>query len=47
MIGNFNSKQKIAILLSPFLFVVMYGVYQGFAAILGSNLGWCAGFAVY
>lgn len=47
MIGNFNSKQKIAILLSPFLFVVMYGVYQGFAAILGSNLGWYAGFAVY
>jgi hypothetical protein len=47
MIGNFNSKQKIAILLSPSLFVVMYGVYQGFAAILGSNLGWYAGFAVY
>ncbi len=44
---KFNSKQKIAILLSPILFVVMFAVYQGFAAILGSNLGWYAGFAIY
>jgi membrane protease YdiL (CAAX protease family) len=47
MMTNFNSKQKIAILISPVLFVVMFAVYQGFAAILGSNLGWYAGFAVY
>ncbi len=47
MMPNFNSKQKMAILLSPVLFVVMYAVYQGFAIILGSNLGWYAGFAVY
>lgn len=47
MITNFDSKQKMAIPLSPVLFVVMFAVYQGFAAILGSNLGWYAGFAVY
>ena len=47
MMTNFNSKQKIAILLSPVLFVVMFGVYQAFAAILGSTLGWYAGFAIY
>ena len=47
MMTKFNSKQKIAILLSPILFVVMFAVYQGFAAILGSNIGWYAGFAIY
>ena len=47
MMTNFNSKQKMAILLSPVLFVVMFAVYQGFAIILGSTLGWYAGFAVY
>ena len=46
-IFSLNSKQKIAISLSPILFFVMFGVYQGFAGILGSNLGWYAGFAVY
>lgn len=40
-------KQRIAIGLSPVLFLVMFGVYQGFARILGSDLGWYAGFAVY
>ncbi len=44
---DFNQKQKIAILLSPILFVVMFVVYQGFAALLGSDLGWYAGFAIY
>ena len=44
---SFNSKQKIAILLSLILFLVMFAVYQGFAALLGSDLGWYAGFAVY
>ena len=47
MMTKFNSKQKIAILLSPILSVVMFAVYQGFAAILGSNIGWYAGFAIY
>jgi hypothetical protein len=47
MIGNLNPKQKIAILLSPALFLVMFAVYQGFSKILGSNLGWYAGFAIY
>lgn len=47
MIGSFNAKQKVAILLPPVLFVVMYGVYQGFATLLGRNLGWYAGFAIY
>jgi membrane protease YdiL (CAAX protease family) len=44
---DFNQKQKIAILLSPILFAVMLIVYQGFAAVLGSDLGWYAGFAIY
>ena len=44
---KFNSKQKIAILLSPILFTVMLAAYQGFAAIFGSNFGWYAGFAIY
>ena len=44
---DFNEKQKIAILLSPILFVVMFVVYQGFAAVLGRNLGWYVGFAIY
>ena len=44
---DFNQKQKIAILLSPILFAVMFVVYQGFAALLGSDLGWYAGFAIY
>jgi membrane protease YdiL (CAAX protease family) len=44
---NFDSKQKTAILLSPVLFLVMFAVYQGFATILGSDLGWYAGFAIY
>lgn len=44
---SFNSKQKIAILLSPVLFLVMFAVYQGFAGILGNDLGWYAGFAIY
>jgi membrane protease YdiL (CAAX protease family) len=44
---DFKQKQKIAILLSPILFAVMFVVYQGFAALLGSNLGWYAGFAIY
>lgn len=39
--------QRIAIGLSPVLFLVMFGVYQGFAKILGNDLGWYAGFAVY
>lgn len=47
MTRHFNSKQKMAILLSPVLFVVMFAVYQGFATILGDNLGWYAGFAIY
>ena len=42
-----NSKQKIAILLSPILFVFMIAVYQGFAILLGKDLGWYAGFAIY
>jgi membrane protease YdiL (CAAX protease family) len=42
-----NKKQRIAIILSPVLVLVMFGVYQGFAKILGNNLGWYAGFAVY
>lgn len=42
-----NKKQKIAIILCPVLTIVMFGVYQGFAKILGNNLGWYAGFAVY
>ena len=42
-----NLKQKIAIFLSPALFFVMFIVYQGFARILGSDLGWYAGFAIY
>jgi membrane protease YdiL (CAAX protease family) len=42
-----TSKQKIAILLAPILFFVMFGVYQGFVGILGRNLGWYAGFAIY
>jgi membrane protease YdiL (CAAX protease family) len=45
--AKFDSRQKMAILLSPVLFVVMFAVYQGFAAVLGSHLGWYAGFAVY
>lgn len=40
-------KQRIAIGLSPVLFLVMFGVYQGFARILGNDLGWYAGFAIY
>jgi membrane protease YdiL (CAAX protease family) len=44
---DFNQKQKIAILLSPILFAVMLLVYQGFARLLGSSLGWYAGFAIY
>ncbi len=44
---NFNLKQKTAILLSPILFVVMYGVYQAFAILLDNNLGWYAGFGIY
>jgi membrane protease YdiL (CAAX protease family) len=44
---DFNQKQKIAILLSPLLFGVMFLVYQGFAILLGKNLGWYAGFAIY
>jgi uncharacterized membrane protein required for colicin V production len=47
MMAKFSSRQKMAILLSPVLFVVMFAVYQGFAAVLGSTLGWYAGFAVY
>jgi membrane protease YdiL (CAAX protease family) len=47
MIANFNPKQKIAILLSPILFVGMFLVYQGFAILLGDSLGWYAGFAIY
>ncbi len=47
MIGSLNTKQKTAILLPPILFAVMYGVYQGFATLLGSDLGWYAGFAIY
>jgi hypothetical protein len=42
-----TSKQKIAILLAPILFFVMFGVYQGFVRILDYNLGWYAGFAIY
>jgi hypothetical protein len=42
-----DKKQKIAIILSPFLTLVMFGVYQDFAKIFGNNLGWHAGFAVY
>jgi membrane protease YdiL (CAAX protease family) len=44
---SLNSKQKIAILLSPILFIAMFLVYQGFARILGNELGWYAGFAIY
>jgi len=44
---SLNSKQKIAILLSPILFVVMFAAYQTLARILGSDLGWYAGFAIY
>lgn len=44
---SFNKKQKIAISLSPILFIVMLLVYQGFARVLGSELGWYAGFAIY
>jgi len=44
---SLNSKQKIAILLSPLLFFIMFAVYQGFAIVLGKNLGWYAGFAIY
>jgi membrane protease YdiL (CAAX protease family) len=44
---NFKQKQKIALLLSPILFAVMFIVYQGFAALLGNDLGWYAGFAIY
>jgi membrane protease YdiL (CAAX protease family) len=47
MIGSLNTKQKIAVLLPPILFAVMYGVYQGFATLFGRNLGWYAGFAIY
>ncbi len=44
---SLNSKQKIAILLAPILFVIMLAVYQGFAILLGKDLGWYAGFAIY
>jgi hypothetical protein len=44
---DFNKKQQIAILLSPILFVIMFAVYQGFAILLGKDLGWYAGFAIY
>ena len=44
---DFSQKQKIAILLTPILFVVMFLVYQGFAILLGKDLGWYAGFAIY
>jgi len=42
-----DKKRKFAIILSPVLTLVMFGVYQGFAKIFGNNLGWYAGFAVY
>ena len=42
-----DKKQKIAIILSPVLLPVMFGVYQGFAGIFGNDLGWYIGFAVY
>ena len=42
-----NSKQRIAILLAPFLFFVMFGVYQLFTILLSEDLGWYAGFAIY
>jgi membrane protease YdiL (CAAX protease family) len=42
-----DRKQKIAIILSPALTVVMFFIYQGFAIILGKYLGWYAGFAIY
>jgi membrane protease YdiL (CAAX protease family) len=44
---DFNQKQQTAILLSPILFAVMFLVYQGFATLLGKDLGWYAGFAIY
>jgi membrane protease YdiL (CAAX protease family) len=47
MINKYNKKQKTAILLSPILFVIMFFVYQGFAILLGKELGWYAGFAIY
>ena len=42
-----DRKQKIAIILSPTITVVMFFVYQGFAIILGKSLGWYVGFAIY
>ena len=42
-----DRKQKFAVGLSPVLFLVMLGVYQGFARIIGSDLGWYAGFLIY
>ncbi|MFC1488074.1 CPBP family intramembrane glutamic endopeptidase [Thermoproteota archaeon] len=44
---QFGKTQKIAIVLSPVLFLVMFAVYQGFSRILGNSLGWYAGFAIY
>ena len=44
---DFNQKQKTAILLSPILFAFMFLVYQRFAILLGKDLGWYAGFAIY
>ena len=47
MVMFLDKKQKFAIILSPVLVLVMFGVYQGFARICGRTLGWYAGFAVY
>jgi membrane protease YdiL (CAAX protease family) len=45
--SSLNAKQKNAISLSPILFFVMLAVYQGFAILIGKDLGWYAGFAIY
>lgn len=42
-----NKKQRIAIAALPFLALMMYGVFQALAQLLGRELAWYVGFWVY